>query len=49
MEKMKEVILKLASDFNNFPIFLQALSVSLAWVFLFFTADAWFSPFFFRG
>ena len=36
-------------SFSNFPVFLQVGCIAFSWVFLFFTVDAWFSPFYFTG
>jgi hypothetical protein len=36
-------------SFSNFPVFLQIGCIAFSWVFLFFTVDAWFSPFYFTG
>ncbi|XP_057371399.1 sorting nexin-19-like [Daphnia carinata] len=35
--------------FNTFPVFLQVGIIAFSCVFLFFTVDAWFSPFYFGG
>lgn len=36
-------------SFSNFPVFLQIGCIAFSWVFLFFTVDAWFAPFYFTG
>ncbi len=46
---MSNLSQKFLSDFKSFPIVVQALCIAFIWVFLFFTCDAWFSPFYFKG
>lgn len=46
---MRDVLYKSFSEFNSFPVFLQVGCIAFSWVFLFFTVDAWFSPFYFHG
>uniref|UniRef100_A0A0P5LRA2 Sorting nexin-19 n=1 Tax=Daphnia magna TaxID=35525 RepID=A0A0P5LRA2_9CRUS len=43
------VLPKSIARFNTFPVFLQVGCIAFLWVFLFFTVDAWFSPFYFGG
>ncbi|KAI9564660.1 hypothetical protein GHT06_008401 [Daphnia sinensis] len=48
---MKDMYLlpKSIARFNTFPVFLQVGCIAFSYVFLFFTVDAWFSPFYFGG
>lgn len=47
--KDTNVLSKSISRFNSFPVFLQVGFVAFFGVFLCFTVDAWFSPFYFNG
>lgn len=46
---MNGVWLKIVAKFTNYPVFAQVISIAFSWLFLFFTVDAWFSPFYLSG
>ena len=48
LEKISQYLQIQLNQFNSFPVFLQVGCIAFAWVFLFFTVDAWFSPFYFK-
>ena len=49
MNRKKEMLSKLMLQLNNFPVFIQVGCFAFSWIFLFFSVDAWFSPFYFHG